>query len=220
MKNKLQVGVVFDLDNTITCNDTYLFFLLSFLKKNPSRLLRCWSLPLAFICFKLKFRDNTWLKKKFLGVIAGGSTIKKIEVFTTQLNKNIIQHKVRRKALQEIQQHKASGHRLILATASFDFYVEELGRQLGFDTVLCTESVWDNNHLQAEISGDNCYGLSKLNKVMQHIDNDTEINYCIAYSDHHSDQPLLDWADEAIAVNPTNKLRELATQKKYKVMNW
>lgn len=220
MKNKSQVGVIFDLDNTITCNDTYLHFLLSFLKQNPSRLLRCWSLPLALICFKIKIRDNTWLKKKFLGAIAGGTSKNKIEAFSTQFIKAVVEQKVRGKALQEIQHHKQSGHRLILATASFDFYVEELGSRLGFDTVLCTKSVWDNNLLQAEISGDNCYGMSKLNKVIYYVESNFDIAYTIAYSDHHSDIPLLDWADEAIAINPTNKLRELATQKKYKIINW
>ena len=78
----------------------------------------------------------------------------------------------------------------------------------------------DRDQLQAEISGDNCYGPSKLHKVIQHIDNYNEIRHTIAYSDHHSDTPLLDWADEAIAVNPTNTLRELATQKKYKIIIW
>lgn len=220
MKNKSQVAVVFDLDNTITCNDTYLFFLLIFLKHNPIRLLRCWSLPLALLSFKMKLKDNTWLKKKFLGAIVCGTTNTKIKAFATQFIKTIVKHKLRKKALQEILLHKESGHILILATASFDFYVEELGSQLGFDAILCTNSVWENNQLQPDISGDNCYGISKLNKVTHYLEKNTNISYTIAYSDHHSDLPLMDWADEAIAVNPTNKLRELAMLKGYEIKIW
>jgi HAD superfamily hydrolase (TIGR01490 family) len=220
MKSKSEVAVVFDLDKTITSNDTYLFFLLTFLRYNPFRLLRCWLLPFAFISFKVKLRDNTWLKKKFLGAIVGGTTNTKINAFVKPFVKTIVEQKLRKNALQEILLHKESGHILILATASFDFYVEELGHQLGFDAIICTNSVWDNNQLQADISGDNCYGISKLNKVTHFVETNENISYTIAYTDHHSDLPLMDWVDEAIAVNPTNKLRELATQKGYEIKSW
>jgi len=221
MNNPSHILVIFDLDGTITCNDTYVSFLLTFLKNNPYRLFHCWSLPFVFVYFKLGIRDNTWLKKKFLGAIAGGTTNIKIKVFVKQFIKMIVEQKLRKKALQEIESHKALGHLLILATASFDFYVEDIGNQLGFDAIICTHSVWDNNNqLQGDISGENCYGISKFHKVIQYCKKNRSIGYTIAYTDHHSDLPLMDWVDEAIAVNPTKKLREFAKQKGYEIRTW
>jgi len=221
MNHHSRISVIFDLDGTITCNDTYLFFLLTFLRHNPYRLINCWSLPFAFVYFKLRLRDNTWLKKKFLGAIAGGTTKTKIKAFVKQFVKTIVEQKLRKNALQEIKTHKESGHILILATASFDFYVEAIGNQLGFDEIICTNSVWDNNNkLQGDISGDNCYGISKLHKVIHYFVKNEDVSYTIAYTDHHSDLPLMDWVDKAIAVNPTSKLRELAKQKGYEIKIW
>ncbi len=40
------------------------------------------------------------------------------------------------------------------------------------------------------------------------------------YSDHVSDAPALDWADEAFAVNAHGPLRELARQKGWAVLDW
>jgi HAD superfamily hydrolase (TIGR01490 family) len=218
--NRQRTAVVFDLDKTITSNDTYLDFLLTFLKYNPSRLLNCWSLPFAYIYFKSGMRDNSWLKKKFLGAVAGGSTSNDIKAFVKYFNKVVVGHKVRKAALHEIQQHKNSGHILILATASFDFYVKDLGSELGFDAVICTHSVWINNRLQGDISGENCYGVSKLQKVTRNLEQYKDVSHTIMYSDHHSDFPLMDWVDKAIAVNPTNRLRELAEQNGYEIKIW
>lgn len=218
--DKSQVAVVFDLDKTITSNDTYLYFLLRFLTHNPSRLLNCWQLPFFYIFFKLGIRGNAWLKKRFLGKIAGGTKNTEINIFVKKFVKIIFEQKLRKDALLEIQTHKESGHILILATASFDFYVEALGNQLGFDAVICTQSVWDNNRLQGDISGENCYGIAKLHKVTQYFKKNNAISHTIMYSDHHSDSPLMDWVDEAIAVNPTNRLRELAEQNGYEIKIW
>jgi phosphoserine phosphatase len=40
------------------------------------------------------------------------------------------------------------------------------------------------------------------------------------YSDHVSDAPTLDWADEAFAVNPHAPLFALATEKGWDVLRW
>ena len=45
----------------------------------------------------------------------------------------------------------------------------------------------------------------------------------IAYSDHVSDMPLLDWASEAgeaIAVNPSAKLQKVARARGLTIVDW
>ncbi len=212
--------MVFDLDKTITTNDTYLSFLLAYLSRNPFRLLKCWQLPFAVILYKLKVKDNTWLKKRFLGAIVGGASRSDVNSFANRFVEKTVKHKLRGYALQEIEAHRNSGRMLILATASFDFYVEDLGQQLGFDVILCTNSVWDDDRLLGDISGENCYGVSKLHRVRQYLRENQNANYTLMYSDHHSDLPLMDWVDEAIAVNPTARLRELAEQNGYEIKIW
>ncbi len=221
MKNEPHIAAVFDLDGTITCNDTYLSFLVAFLKHHPYRLAYCWSLPFSIILYKLKFRDNAWLKKKFLGAIAGGTSRNEMNSFISHFINDVVEPKMRQNALNQIEFHKESGHILILATASFDFYVEELGHRLGFDAIICTHATWnENNRLLGDISGKNCYAQYKLQKVIQHIENNDNINYTVAYTDHHSDLPLMEWVNEAIAVNPTSKLRRFSETRGYQIKSW
>ena len=40
------------------------------------------------------------------------------------------------------------------------------------------------------------------------------------YSDHVSDAPTLAWADEPFAVNPHAKLRALAVEKGWPILDW
>ncbi len=65
---------IFDLDGTLTKTDTYLLYLIRFLKRNPRRWLKALILPFAVEMFYLKIRNNQWLKTIFLTVILGGET--------------------------------------------------------------------------------------------------------------------------------------------------
>jgi phosphoserine phosphatase len=40
------------------------------------------------------------------------------------------------------------------------------------------------------------------------------------YSDHASDAPVLEWCDEAYAVNAHDKLRKLAKQRGWTIVDW
>jgi len=40
------------------------------------------------------------------------------------------------------------------------------------------------------------------------------------FSDHVSDRPMFEWADEPIAVNPSRKLRKLARQRGWPMVKW
>ncbi len=221
MNDEPSVTAVFDLDGTITSNDTYLSFLLTYLKKNPGRLIYCWSLPFVVVTFKLGFKNNTWVKKRFLNAIMGGISRDDIKQFVNHFLKMTLEQKVKKKALQEIQRHKDLGHNLILATASFDFYSKELGEKLGFDTVICTKSRWDkNDRLIGDIDGNNCYGIYKLEKVSHYIKDNMAKTYSMLYTDHHSDLPLMEWVDEGIAINPTKKMREIAIANNFEIREW
>lgn len=216
-----QTIAIFDLDKTITKKDTYISFLMLLLQMHPIRLLRCGFLPIAIIIYKVGLKDNSWLKVTFLKTIAGGIKKTQLEICTHFFVKKLLIQGIHKKALQKIQEHRQAKHKLVLATASFDFYVEQLGKQLGFDTIICTQSLWDkNNKLTGEIDGNNCYGINKLNRLISSFEKNRSTHLFIGYSDHHSDQPFLAWVDHAVAVNPTKKLQEIALKNNFSIEDW
>ncbi|MEO7169181.1 MAG: HAD-IB family phosphatase, partial [Sphingomonas sp.] len=119
---------------------------------------------------------------------------------------------------------KTAGCRLVMATASYGFYAGAIAERLGFDVVIATGVRHDaDGRLLARIEGENCYGPAKLRMIQawmaaNGIDRaDTAIRF---YSDHVSDAPVLDWADEAFAVNAHGPLRALAREKGWPIVDW
>lgn len=214
-----KIIAIFDLDNTITHKDTYVPFLFSVLKAYPLRVWRTAGLPFAVILYKIKLKDNSWLKERFLNTIMGGLTRQQVLDCREKFLDNLLQQGIHKDALQAISAHRQAVHQLVMATASFDFYTQALGQRLGFDKVICTRAGWNGDQLSGKLEGKNCYGLDKLTQLSKHFQprEDYEI---IAYSDHHSDEPFLQWANKAYAINPTVKLRKIANQRNFIVQKW
>ena len=216
-----KVAAVIDLDHTITKRDTYLAFLMKGLRRRPSRLVSSVGLPMAVLAHWAKLRDNTWLKERFLSAILGGATKDQINQWANVFSSQLMSCGLRLKARDVIESHRAAGHHLVMATASFDFYVENIAKQLNFDAFIATESVWDKEgRLKGTLKSENCYGATKVNRLEDYFGGCRNDWYVIAYSDDYRDLPMLEWADYAIAVNPSSRLRVIAIEQGYEIQNW
>ena len=212
---------LFDLDGTITRRDTYLAYLLGFLLRHPQRLLRPLPLPLAVLCDLVGQRDNTWLKTTFLRTILGGVPRSLLESWTEVFLDRVLARGLRPGSLKAIERHRTAGHRLVMVTASLDFYAEPLSRRLDFDAVLCTRAAYDaEDRLTAALDGDNCYGECKLRQVERYLAGDGAGSPVICYSDHHADLPLLRFASEAVAISPSRRLRSVARRQGITIEEW
>jgi HAD superfamily hydrolase (TIGR01490 family) len=202
---------IFDLDGTITRRDTYLAFLRHVLMRRRTRMLHCFGLPMTVLRFKLGRVTNEEIKCAFLKSIIGDCTRKEIEEFSTEFVAGYFSNMVKPGALTRIDWHRSRGHLLVLATASFDFYAEAIGQSLGFDHVIATRAVWRNERVTGDIEGENLRGEAKLAAVVRVLGQlDCEISRVIAYSDDHSDLPILRFADQGVAIDPKPKLAVVA----------
>ena len=123
-----------------------------------------------------------------------------------------------------LQDEKAVGYRHVIATASYRLYVDAIAELLKFDDVIATDLATDSaGQVLARIDGGNCYDTAKLDKVKAWMAEQglSRANCHIrAYSDHVSDAPLLDFADEAFATNPHPPLAKLASEKGWQIIDW
>lgn len=213
--------VVFDLDGTLTRRDTYIEFLLGYLKRCPMRLLRTIHLPFAVLLHKSRLRDNTWLKEVFLNAVLGNLHKGSLTEWVQEYTEKLIRTGLRPGAIASLRQHRQEGCVLILATASLELYVEPLGKMLGFDDVICTRVAWTSEgRLTGALAEGNCYGQEKLERVKKWLDKARETQVDIVYSDHHSDLLLLLFAKLGVAVNPTPALNAAAIQHQLNVVDW
>jgi HAD superfamily hydrolase (TIGR01490 family) len=129
---------------------------------------------------------------------------------------------VRPGARAAIARDKAAGRRVVMATASYRFYAREIAERLGFDDCIGTNSILGlDSRVHAKIDGENCYGPAKLRMIEEWLKAEgVERAHVRFYSDHASDAPVFDWADEPVAVNPHDRLKRLAEARGWPVEDW
>jgi HAD superfamily hydrolase (TIGR01490 family) len=217
---------IYDMDRTVTRTGTYTPFLL-----HAARILAPWRLvlsplvPFVMAAYATRLIDRRRLKEINQRLLLGGRVPRqRLAPVTESFADFIIATNIHPGALRQIAEDKAAGRRLVLATASYRFYVEPIAQRLGFDDVIATGSVAGlDDIIHARIDGENNYGPAKLRLIeawlrVQKIDRaNAHIRF---YSDHVSDAPVLAWADEPFAVNPSSGLRRLAAKRGWRVVDW
>ncbi len=220
MSNSSKI-VVFDLDGTITKKDTYLPFLFGFLRKNPRYMFRLGFLPFAVLLHLIGLRDNTWLKVVFLKAFLKGEHKDSLVEWVNEFVDKTIDNGLREGAIHELNLHKNAGDTLLLVSASLDIYVNAFGGKLGFDYVLCTNAEWDHQErLTGKLITNNCYGQEKISRLTEWLHQQDKRRIDIAYSDHHSDIALLNFAKTGVAVCPSKKLSTLIHCNHLKLQYW
>jgi HAD superfamily hydrolase (TIGR01490 family) len=217
---------VYDMDRTVTRTGTYTPFLLHCaLRQAPWRLL---FLPIAagaMIAYALRLIDRARLKEINQHLLLGARTqASALRPLIDSFADKQVATNIRPGALAAIARDHAEGRRVVLATASYRLYAEAIAKRLGFDEVIGTNSVIGlDERVHAKIAGENCYGPAKMRMIADWVDKSglKDVHGHVRfYSDHVSDQPAFEWADEPVAVNPHGKLRRLAEQRGWAIEDW
>jgi phosphatidylglycerophosphatase C len=201
---------IFDLDGTLTKSDTYLPYLIGFLKRNPKRWLKASILPFAVVMFYLKIHDNQWLKTIFLKVILGGETKDNILAWNKIFLDKLFTEGLREDIVTILKKKQNAGDIILLSTASLDIYVPDIQNWFSINHLICTNTLWQDDCLTGELDGNNCYGLEKLARVKSYMRKHNISGEISVYSDHASDWPIMNYADKAYAVYPTKRMRIIA----------
>ncbi|MBW4330057.1 HAD-IB family hydrolase [Stakelama sp. CBK3Z-3] len=217
---------IYDMDRTITREPTWTPFLI-----HAARRIAPWRLALApfvvggGIAYKLNLISRGQLKQFTQRLILGtsiepGTRTRLAEAFADTIDESGILKGAR----ERIAEDRQAGYELVLATASYRFYASAIAGKLGFDAVIATESRFaEDGDLLPKIEGENCYGEAKLTMIkawMAREDIRREEAHVRFYSDHVSDAPALEWADEPFAANPHDALRRLAARREWPVLDW
>lgn len=217
---------IYDMDRTVTRRATYTPFLLHcVLRRSPWRLLLLPFVILSMLAYVARLIDRARLKEINHWLLLGGKAPPRglaplVESFADkQLATNI-----RPGARAAIARDKAEGRRLVLATASYRLYADAIAKRLGFDDVIGTGSIIGlDDRVHAKIAGENCYGPAKMRMIAEWLDRSglkDSRGHVRFYSDHVSDRPAFEWADEPVAVNPHGKLRALAEKRGWTIEDW
>ncbi len=113
-----------------------------------------------------------------------------------------------------IEEHRAEGRLLVLASTSPLAFTTALADELGFDAVIGTSWANDGTSYTGELDGPFVWGPAKADAVEQWAaDNDVRLDRSYAYSDSYFDAPLLALVGHPVAVNPDTRLAATAAIK-------
>ena len=212
---------VFDLDGTLSRRDTFLPFLLGYLRRKPARWRALPRLALAAASYYAGEIDNGALKMKYLTAIVGGATEDDLQPWTATFLDRLIRSGLRRDALAALGAHRAAGVATVLATASPELYVIPLAARLGFDAVVATRLEEDaDGRFTGRLDGGNCHGPEKATRFATWRASARASGPLWVYTDHHADLPLLAMADHRFAVSPTRRLRQAAANGSISLVAW
>jgi HAD superfamily hydrolase (TIGR01490 family) len=217
---------IYDMDRTVTRRPTYTPFLLHCaVRRAPWRLLLIPFVLFSMLAYVFRLIDRGRLKEINHHLLLGA------RVHPSQLNQLVdsfadvqVGSNIRPGARHAIARDKLEGRRVVLATASYRLYADAIARRLDFDDVIGTGTVIGlDDRVHAKIAGENCYGPAKMRMISDWVDKSglkEAHGHVRFYSDHVSDQPAFEWADEPVAVNPHGKLRRLAEQRGWAIEDW
>ena len=120
--------------------------------------------------------------------------------------------------LETIEEHRRAGHFLILASASPEIYVREIGAALGFGISLGTPVTY--GPMLPPLS--NHKGPAKVERLRKllppgWLDGD-RISRCHGYTDSLADLPMLTLCDDATVVNPSPQLETMAEKEGWRIV--
>lgn len=217
---------IYDMDKTITRRPTWTSFAIhSAARMAPWRLALLPLVGLAAAGYLTGAVDRARLKEIVQRLMIGRAiSPAALAPAIAQFADRTFNHGCRGGALTQIAADRAAGYRLVVATASFDYYARAIADAIGFDDVIATRSLHDGDgRLRARIDGENCYGEAKLRRIEAWLAGEGVARDAATirfYSDHVSDGVVLDWADEAFAINPHAPLRALATTHGWTIIDW
>lgn len=126
------------------------------------------------------------------------------------------------KALQQVAEHRQNGDYLIMITATLEEIASPIAEFFGMDHLIGGRGKIDaHGNYTGEIELEPCMGRGKLVHLEEWLvktgNNPVEYTF---YSDSHNDLPLLEQVDVAIAVDPDNKLRQIAQANDWQIISF
>ena len=123
------------------------------------------------------------------------------------------------KAKALVKSHQQQGHTLAIITATNSFITAPIAKEFNIPNLLATEPKIVNGRYTTEIDGTPCFKEGKVKRLTNWLEKEHEtLIGSYFYSDSHNDLPLLEKVETAIAVDPDEKLQNIAINNGWKII--
>lgn len=122
-----------------------------------------------------------------------------------------------------LEQLSRQGADILLVSASPDFLVKAIAKELGISAAIGIEVVIDNGVISNTTVEPYSFKEGKVIAVNNWLDglpDNSNKELDLAYSDSINDLPLLTMAKKSVCINPDEKLAKVAKEKEWQVLSW
>lgn len=136
----------------------------------------------------------------------------------------IIEKSIKKPALDLLAKHRATGDEILLVTATNEFVTEPIAQLFGIEHLIAVQlEKGANGWYTGRWTGTPSFKEGKVERVRQWLQARgktwDDVTHSTFYSDSMNDLPLLEKVDEPVATNPDPRLRALATERGWKIID-
>ncbi len=209
--------IIFDLDDTLLsgdCEREWITFLTSkgLMNDSSAELDR---FDLDYRKGILDFEEySTFVQKPIMGL-----TREELDNLIEEFIQKNINH-LTDNLTKDLLNEASSADKVLIASGSHDFLVKGFADFFKIDSSIGTPVELKNNIFSGQLSGEPTFGDGKVKAVEKWCNsNDVEIKDSIFYSDSINDLPMFEVCGVPIAVNPDEKLKKIAKERAFRVIN-
>lgn len=215
---------IFDFDGTLYKEETFQLFL-DRLKEHPEynkRHKKFYAAALLpYIGYKAKLYPESKMKenltKKYLNVLSGLSA-QEIQTFFDEVAGDMEQD-FNTKIVEHLEEHAANDVYTMIVSGSFTPVLETAVAHLPVDKIIGTDIPIKNNTYEKSSSIYHIQSIRKKVVVQDHFHGqEVDWEHSYAYGDSYSDLPVLELVGNPVAVNPDDKLREVAVARNWEII--
>jgi HAD superfamily hydrolase (TIGR01490 family) len=119
-----------------------------------------------------------------------------------------------------IKRHTDQGHTIVMITATNRFVTGPIAQRLGIKHLIACEPEIIDDTYTGNATGTPSFQHGKVVRLQQWLEHSNQtLAGSYFYSDSHNDLPLLEKVDHPVAVNPDDRLREIAQQNSWTIMD-
>ncbi|CAM2813907.1 HAD-IB family hydrolase [Hathewaya histolytica] len=207
---------IFDVDFTLTRKETLLEFYKFMLKKHPKFLIYIPRTVFSGLFYVLKFHDEKKTKEIFTRFIRGIRE-EDMEDIVKEFYEKVLCRIIYKDSIDMIAKLKKEGCKVILISASPEFYLKSLYNIKEVDKIIGTRISKKDGIYQNKLEGENCKGEEKVRRLKSYIKEkniDVDFKNSYMFSDSLADLPLFKLVGKPYLINYNKKYDDI------EILNW
>ena len=212
----------FDLDKTILAKSSSFAFARPFYREGligRSDVVRSAYAQFVYLASGAD-HDQMETMREYMSKLVTGWNVEQVQQIVGETLDEIVDPMVFEEAIQLIEEHKAAGDDVIIISSSGTDIVEPIGQRLGVDLAIGTQVAIEDGEYTGEILF-YAYGPGKADAMRSLADErGYDLAECYAYSDSHTDLPMLEVVGHPVAVNPDSELRAIAEERDWQIRDF